>query len=83
MPTYEYKCESCGHAFEFLQGITDEPLKKCPECSGKIKRLISTGAGVILKGSGFYQTDYKSSCPSSKPQKGNESSNCSSCPHNK
>jgi putative FmdB family regulatory protein len=61
MPTYEYACESCGHEFEEFQSITARPLKKCPRCrKPKLRRLIGTGAGVIFKGSGFYQTDYRS-----------------------
>ena len=59
MPTYDYKCLDCGHTFEELQGINDEPLKICPNCGGHIKRLIGAGATPIFKGSGFYQTDYK------------------------
>ncbi len=59
MPTYDYKCEDCGNTFEFFQKMTDEPLKVCPKCKGKLKRLIGPGAGAIFKGSGFYQTDYK------------------------
>lgn len=59
MPTYEYLCENCGYRFEKFQKITDEPIKKCPRCGGKVKRLISGGAGLIFKGSGFYETDYK------------------------
>ena len=61
MPTYEYKCNKCGHMFEVLQSMKDNPLKKCPEC-GKIslRKLVSGGAGLIFKGSGFYLTDYKS-----------------------
>jgi putative FmdB family regulatory protein len=61
MPTYDYKCDACGHKFEQFQSISAGPLKKCPEC-GKLKliRLIGTGAGVIFKGSGFYETDYRS-----------------------
>ena len=61
MPTYDYACESCDHQFEQFQSITAKPLKKCPEC-GKLslKRLIGSGAGLIFKGSGFYQTDYRS-----------------------
>ncbi len=66
MPTYEYKCKTCGHYFEFFQNMTDNPLKKCPECSGLVKRLISAGVGIIFKGSGFYQTDYKNSCSNSE-----------------
>ncbi len=60
MPTYEYECTKCGHRFERFQSMNDEPLKKCPECRCKVKRLIGTGAGIIFKGSGFYQTDYRS-----------------------
>jgi putative FmdB family regulatory protein len=61
MPTYEYLCEKCEHEFEQLQPITAKALRKCPLC-GKmsLKRLIGTGAGIIFKGSGFYQTDYRS-----------------------
>ena len=61
MPTYDYQCERCGHTFDEFQSITAKPLRKCPEC-GKLslKRLIGTGAGIIFKGSGFYQTDYRS-----------------------
>ena len=61
MPTYEYECQSCSHRFEEFQSITEEPLKKCPECGKKVKRLIGTGAGIIFKGSGFYATDHRSS----------------------
>jgi putative FmdB family regulatory protein len=61
MPTYDYACESCDHEFEEFQPITSRPLKKCPQCKKmKLRRLIGTGGGVIFKGSGFYQTDYRS-----------------------
>jgi putative FmdB family regulatory protein len=61
MPTYDYRCEACGHAFEEFQSITADPLKTCPECSkDQLRRLIGTGAGIIFKGSGFYETDYRS-----------------------
>ena len=61
MPTYEYKCENCGHQFEQFQTITAKPLRVCPECGKKkLNRLIGTGSGIIFKGSGFYQTDYRS-----------------------
>lgn len=61
MPTYDYLCGKCGHEFEKFQSITAGTLKKCPEC-GKmsLQRLIGTGSGIIFKGSGFYQTDYRS-----------------------
>jgi putative FmdB family regulatory protein len=60
MPTYEYECEKCGFNFERFQSITEDPIKKCPKCDGSVRRLISAGAGVIFKGSGFYATDYRS-----------------------
>lgn len=61
MPTYEYECEACGHNFEQFQSITAKPVKKCPSCGRpKAKRLIGMGSGIIFKGSGFYQTDYRS-----------------------
>jgi putative FmdB family regulatory protein len=62
MPTYAYACDACGHRLEEFQSITAPPLKKCPACrKSKLQRLIGAGAGVIFKGSGFYQTDYKKS----------------------
>jgi putative FmdB family regulatory protein len=60
MPTYEYECKKCGRTFDVFQSITARPLQKCPTCKGKIRRLIGRGAGIIFKGSGFYQTDYRS-----------------------
>lgn len=63
MPTYDYKCLECNNTFEEFQKITDNPLEICPECGGKIKRLIGPGAVPIFKGSGFYQTDYKATSP--------------------
>lgn len=58
MPTYEYECIACGHRFERFQSMTAEPVKTCPECQAAVKRLIGTGAGMILKGSGFHANDY-------------------------
>lgn len=61
MPTYDYRCNACEHQFEEFQSMSAKPLKKCPECGKlKLERLIGTGAGVIFKGSGFYETDYRS-----------------------
>jgi len=59
MPTYEYECLKCGYRFEKFQEMKDKPIRKCPKCGSKIRRLIGPGAGVIFKGSGFYENDYK------------------------
>ncbi|MGB2601789.1 MAG: FmdB family zinc ribbon protein [Candidatus Omnitrophota bacterium] len=88
MPTYDYKCEKCGHKFEKFQSIKDEALKECPECEGPVKRLIGTGAGIIFKGKGFYQTDYKGTCPGNNntSKKDDKSPVCGAscdCPHKK
>jgi putative FmdB family regulatory protein len=61
MPTYEYKCEACGFEFEKFQSIKSAPIRKCPHCGkNRVKRLIGTGSGLIFKGGGFYETDYRS-----------------------
>ena len=61
MPTYDYECDACGHTFELFQSISEPVQKKCPECKKlKLRRLFGTGAAVVFKGSGFYQTDYRS-----------------------
>jgi len=61
MPTYDYECGSCNHKYELFQSITAKPVRKCPSCGRQTaKRLIGTGGGVIFRGSGFYQTDYRS-----------------------
>ena len=61
MPTYDYECDACGHTFELFQSINAKVKKKCPECKKmKLRRLFGTGAAVVFKGSGFYQTDYRS-----------------------
>jgi putative FmdB family regulatory protein len=60
MPTYDYECSACGHRFEEFQNMSDPLLRKCPSCGKKkLLRLLGTGAGIIFKGSGFYETDYK------------------------
>ncbi len=61
MPTYDYECDNCEHTFELFQGINDPVKRKCPECGRmKLRRLIGPGAAIVFKGSGFYQTDYRS-----------------------
>ena len=61
MPTYDYECDNCGHTFELFQNINDPVKKKCSECGKKkLRRLFGTGAAIVFKGSGFYQTDYRS-----------------------
>ena len=74
MPTYEYKCLDCGIQFDRFQGITEDPIQECPECSGQTKRLIGAGAGLIFKGSGFYITDYRSEGYKESAKKDKESS---------
>ena len=69
MPTYDYECTKCGHTFEMLQKMSDKPKSTCPKCKGKLRRLIGAGSGIIFKGSGFYETDYKkkpAGCPKAK-----------------
>src|SRR6185312_5194848 len=61
MPTYDYVCDGCNHAFEMFQSIKDDAIKKCPKCKKmKLRRLIGAGAAIMFKGSGFYKTDYRS-----------------------
>ena len=76
MPTYEYECEECKRTFEQFQNMTDPPLEKCPECSGRVRRLIGGGAGIIFKGSGFYATDYKNPSGSSGTRCGRDAPCC-------
>ncbi|MGZ0174749.1 MAG: FmdB family zinc ribbon protein [Planctomycetales bacterium] len=79
MPTYDYKCANCEHQWEEFQSITAKPKRKCPECGKlKAKRMIGPGAGIIFKGSGFYETDYRSSSytkDAAADKKASESSN--------
>ncbi len=71
MPTYEYKCPKCGTEFEVFQKITAKPVAQCPKCGAKADRLLSGGAGLVFKGSGFYITDYKRA-GEKKPSEGGE-----------
>jgi len=75
MPTYEYECGKCAKHFDVFQSIKSEPKAKCPKCGANASRLISAGSGIIFKGSGFYETDYKRKAKSTKP------SGPASCPH--
>lgn len=84
MPTYDYQCDACDHKFEIYQGINDEKLKKCPQCKKlKLRRLLGTGGAIMFKGSGFYQTDYRSdsykkAAAADKPSGGESSASGSS-----
>lgn len=61
MPTYEYHCDACEHNFDEFQSMSEEPLKKCPKCKkSKLRRVFGTGAAILFKGAGFYETDYRS-----------------------
>jgi putative FmdB family regulatory protein len=74
VPTYEYECQSCSLRFEKFQSMTAKSLRKCPDCGKKVRRLIGSGAGLIFKGSGFYQTDYRSSSYQKKADQENKKS---------
>ena len=82
MPTYDYECDHCGHTFELFQGINEAHKKKCPECKKiKLRRLFGTGAALLFKGSGFYETDYRSDsykADAKKAKKSEASSNSES-----
>lgn len=76
MPTYEYECDACRHRFEQYQSIKDNALKKCPKCAkNKLRRLLGGGAGILFKGTGFYQTDYRSQNYKASANKESSSSN--------
>jgi putative FmdB family regulatory protein len=97
MPTYDYVCEACQHEFEHFQSIKDEQLRKCPKCGRrKLRRLIGPGAAIVFKGSGFYQTDYRSesykksaaaekskATPESKPASGSDGAKSETKPKEK
>ncbi len=73
MPTYSYRCTKCGHQFDAFHSMSAEPIRICPKenCSGAVEKLFGTGAGILFKGSGFYQTEYKT-----PPQSGTQCSGC-------
>jgi putative FmdB family regulatory protein len=77
MPNYDYECQTCGKRFEIFQSMKDAKLESCPPTicpnAGAVKRLLGTGGGIIFKGGGFYQTDYRSSAYQSAAKKDNES----------
>ena len=79
MPTYEYRCESCEETFDYFQSMNDARLETCilDGCEGKVKRLLGTGAGIIFKGSGFYETDYRSESYKKGAEKADKSSSAS------
>ncbi len=69
MPTYDYICSDCNYKFEHFQSMSDEPIRVCPNCEGRVRRLIGNGTGLIFKGSGYYLTDYKNKSTSQKTPK--------------
>ena len=80
MPTYDYVCDGCGHAYELFQSMTDGVKKTCPKCGKKkLRRLIGAGGAIVFKGSGFYQTDYKNSGQTSTETKGDGGGCAPSC----
>ncbi len=84
MPTYDYRCEGCGYELAVFHGITEDPRKKCPKChEDRLRRLIGSGGGIIFRGSGFYETDYKRSRSSSKSDGEGKSSESGSKPEKK
>ena len=80
MPTYEYECKACGHRFEVFQSMTEKPIRRCPECKGRVERLIGAGAGIIFRGSGFHSTDYRSGAYKTAQDKDKGESKSSSPP---
>ncbi|HQO58401.1 MAG TPA: zinc ribbon domain-containing protein [Candidatus Omnitrophota bacterium] len=81
MPTYQYECAHCGDQMEIMQAITDAKLTRCPQCGqDSLQRLIGAGSGIIFKGNGFFETDYKRQpAPQKCPREGGKTSSCS-CP---
>ncbi|HSX68410.1 FmdB family zinc ribbon protein [Nocardioides sp.] len=77
MPTYQYACTACDHAFEQFQSFSDDALTVCPECEGRLRKVFSA-AGVVFKGSGFYRTDSRSGSSSNSSSSSSSSSSASS-----
>lgn len=77
MPTYQYRCSECGHAFEQVQSFSDDALTVCPECNGVLRKVFNS-VGVVFKGSGFYKTDSRSSSSSTTPAAASADSSSSS-----
>lgn len=77
MPTYQYACTECGHAFEQFQSFTDDALTECPECGGKLRKVYNA-VGVVFKGSGFYRNDSRASSSSSSSDSSSSPSSSSS-----
>lgn len=69
MPTYDYICKDCGHTFEVFQSMFDPTIKECPSCNGHVRRIVSGGTGLIFKGTGYYETDYKNNGKTSSKEK--------------
>ena len=79
MPTYDYQCHACGHSWELFQSMNDDPVNSCPKCKKrKAKRLLGVGAGLIFKGTGFYETDYKNKSGGEKKEGSSDSDSSSS-----
>jgi putative FmdB family regulatory protein len=72
MPTYTYRCQKCGEEFERFQSMSDEPVKRCPSCKGKVQRVFHP-VGIVLKGSGFHRNDYRTSKPGSSSSESSSS----------
>jgi putative FmdB family regulatory protein len=83
MPTYLYRCTKCSHEFEEFQSITASPITFCPECDGRVERVITGGAGLLFKGNGFYITDYRNEKYKSDAKKDIHSPSSSSAASNK
>ncbi len=78
MPTYDYECTKCGHAFELFQSMHDKPRSRCPKCRSKVRRVISGGLGVLFKGDGYYAKDSRKKNPPKLT--GEADAGCDSCP---